>query len=448
MQPSQDGPEDRSTGSLYSLLTSVRGVLGALVLLGIVGAVVTAPVAGISSISADDAPAQTQVDDATATAVAGDSVTSQTDPEDRVDESGEDIRSMSYGDIVTGAIDTDDPSSEEYRGYHEPITFDGSAGDIVQAQMVGGDISSRYGGGYEDGANTDPYLMLVSPDGEVIAANDDSDYGLNAEFQGVVLPSDGEYTLVATSYDANQTFNYTLRLQQQNAESVDLRSIERNSTATGAIDKEDPYDEDRNGYYEPVTFEGSAGENVQIDMGSQPGDTYLQLRGPDGTVIAENDDNEYSLNSSIETSLPSNGTYTIVATSFSSQDTFEYELSLNVSATSDGGTDLRSIEAGQTRQGELDESDPQAAFMRGYFEPVTFDGESGQTVTIDMTSQGDTYLFLYGPDGNRIAANDDYEGLDSRIETTLDSDGEYTIIATSYDEEAVFDYELSLEADE
>lgn len=449
MQPSKDGPGDRSIGSLYSLLTSVRGVLGALVLLGIVGAVVTAPVAGLTSISADQSPAQNQVDGATATAVAGDGATDQQASPNPVDESGEDIRSMDYGDIVTGTIDTDDPSSEAYRGYHEPITFDGSAGDIVQAQMIGGDITARYGYGYEDSADTDPYLMLVSPDGEVIAANDDSEYGLNAQFQGVVLPSDGEYTLVATSYGADQTFNYTLRLQQQNAESADLRSIDRNSTATGAIDKEDPYDEDRNGYYEPVTFEGSAGEHVDIDMGSQRGDTYLQLRGPDGTVIAENDDTDRSLNSSVETTLPSNGTYTIVATSFSQQDTFEYDLSLNVSASSEGGTDLRSIEAGQTRQGELDEADPQAAFMRGYFEPVTFDGESGQTVTIDMTSrEGDTYLFLYGPDGDRVAVNDDYEGLDSRIETTLDSDGEYTIIATSYDEEAVFDYELSLEADE
>lgn len=442
MQPSKDGPGDRSNGSVYSLLSSVRGVLGALVLLGILGAVVTAPVAGALSATGGGAP---QVSGETGTAVATSGSSQQTSGP-QVDQDSDDIRNMTYGDIVSGSIDTDDPSSEAYRGYHEPITFDGSEGDVVRAQMIGGSVNSY---GYDEGTETDPYLILVDPDGNVIARNDDSDYGFNAEFQGVVLPEDGEYTLVATSYGSNQTFDYTLRLLNQNAESTDLRSIERNSTATGAIDKDDPSSEDRRGFHEPVTFDGSAGENVEISMGSQVGDTYLQLLDPDGNVIAENDDAGRSLNSSLETDLPADGEYTIVATSFSEQDTFEYELSLNVSAGGEGGADLRTIRDGQTRESELDESDPQAGFLRGYYEPVTFDGESGQSVTIDMSSaSGDTYLYLYGPDGNRVASNDDYQGLDSQITATLDDTGEYTIIATSFDDEATFDYELSLSTGE
>ena len=447
MQPSRDGPDDRPTDSVYSLLTSVRGVLGALLLVGILGAVVTAPAVGALGVGAAPADGPEQVSGEAATAVGSGTAADHEEPDSRTDQNAEDIRNMSYGDVVSGSIDTDDPSSEEYRGYHEPITFDGSAGDTVRAQMVGGDIDSY--GYYDQGTEMDPYLILVAPDGDVIARNDDSDYGFNAEFQGVVLPEDGEYTLVATSYGSNQTFDYTLRLLNEDAEAADLRSIDRNSTATGAIDKDDPSSEDRRGFYEPVTFTGSAGENVEITMGSQRGDTYLQLLDPEGNVIAENDDSGYSLNSSLDTDLPSDGEYTIVATSFGEQDTFEYELSLNVSAGGEGGADLRSIQAGQTRDSELDESDPQAGFLRGYYEPVTFDGESGQSVTIDMSSgQGDTYLMLYGPDGNRIAQNDDYDGLNSRIEATLEEDGEYTIIATSFDDEATFDYELSLSTGE
>jgi hypothetical protein len=447
MQPSRDGPDDRPTDSVYSLLTSVRGVLGALLLVGILGAVVTAPAVGALGVSDAPADGSEQVSGEATTAVGSGTAADHEEPDSRTDQNAEDIRNMSYGDVVSGSIDTDDPSSEEYRGYHEPITFDGSAGDTVRAQMVGGDIDSY--GYYDQGTEMDPYLILVAPDGDVIARNDDSDYGFNAEFQGVVLPEDGEYTLVATSYGSNQTFDYTLRLLNEDAEAADLRSIDRNSTATGAIDKDDPSSEDRRGFYEPVTFTGSAGENVEITMGSQRGDTYLQLLDPEGNVIAENDDSGYSLNSSLDTDLPSDGEYTIVATSFGEQDTFEYELSLNVSAGGEGGADLRSIQSGQTRDSELDESDPQAGFLRGYYEPVTFDGESGQSVTIDMSSgQGDTYLMLYGPDGNRIAQNDDYDGLNSRIEATLEEDGEYTIIATSFDDEATFDYELSLSTGE
>ena len=447
MQPSRDGPDDRPTDSVYSLLTSVRGVLGALLLVGILGAVVTAPAVGALGVSDAPADGSEQVSGEATTAVGSGTAADHEEPDSRTDQNAEDIRNISYGEVVSGSIDTDDPSSEEYRGYHEPITFNGSAGDAVRAQMVGGAIDSS--GYYDRGTETDPYLILVAPDGDVIARNDDSDYGFNAEFQGVVLPEDGEYTLVATSYGSNQTFDYTLRLLNEDAEAADLRSIDRNSTATGAIDKDDPSSEDRRGFYEPVTFTGSAGENVEITMGSQRGDTYLQLLDPDGNVIAENDDSGYSLNSSLDTDLPSDGEYTIVATSFGEQDTFEYELSLNVSAGGEGGADLRSIQPGQTRDSELDESDPQAGFLRGYYEPVTFDGESGQSVTIDMSSgQGDTYLMLYGPDGNRIAQNDDYDGLNSRIEATLEEDGEYTIIATSFDDEATFDYELSLSTGE
>jgi len=443
--PSSNDPGDRSASDAYRVLTSVRGVLGTLFLLGIIGAVITAPVAGTSAFG-DSGPAQTnQVSTESATAVeaSASGSASHDDPENPVDRTDEDIRSMEYGNIVSGEIDTDDPNTEAYRGYHEPITFDGSEGDTVSLQMIGGQINSGYGYGGPD-TDTDPYLLLVSPDGDVIARNDDSQYGLNSQVQGVVLPSDGEYTIVATSFGENQTFDYSLRLENDSEEAADLRSIERNSTATGAIDKNDPQSDERRGFYEPVTFNGSAGEQVEIDMWSQPGDTYLQLLDPDGNLIAENDDSE-RLNSSLDTSLPSDGEYTIIATSFSDADTFEYELSLSASASGDGGVDLRQIQDGQSRESELDEDDPRAGFMRGYFEPVTFDGESGQSVTIDMSSaSGDTYLFLYGPDGTIVAQNDDYDGLNSRIQTTLDSDGEYTIIATSYDEDATFDYELSL----
>ena len=423
--PSSDGPEARPTDRVNPSLRTLRGVLGAATLLVVVGAVVAAPVAGAVPAATSQPAGQGQ---------------------GQVDRTADDIRSIEYGDVVSGSIDTDDPSSEAYRGYHEPITFDGSAGDTLHIQMFGGSLAADPG--FErPTADADPYLILVGPDGDVLARNDDSDYGLNARIQGIVLPSDGEYTVVATSYGEDQTFDYTLRLQNENRESADLRSIERNSTATGAIDKDDPQSPERRGFHEPVTFGGSAGETVQIEMGSRTGDTYLQLLGPDGTVIAANDDNERSLNSTIRTTLPSDGEYTIVATSFSEADTFAYELSLSVSAggADGGGRDLRTIEPGQTRQGELDTADPRAQFMRGYYEPVTFTGEAGQSATIDMRSDvGDTYLMLYAPTGELLGENDDFEGLNSRIQLTLPADGEYTIVATSFDEEATFPYELSL----
>jgi predicted nucleic acid-binding Zn-ribbon protein len=389
------------------------------------------------------------------TAVAG----SEFDHRDDEAELEPDPREIELGQSVRAEIDEDDPQSEEYRGYHDPISFDGEEGQAVSIQM---NAFSRYGphpvyegprGPSQDSEESqmaDPYLLLVGPDGDVIARSDDTGRSLNAAIQGIVLPDDGEYTIVATSYGDEQTFEYRLEtsVEQQGETGLDLRSIDLNSTATGEIDKADPYERARRGFYEPVTFEGDSGQTVRIDMGSRPGDTYLMLLDPSGNVIAENDDHE-GLNSSIErVTLPEDGEYTIVATSFSEEDRFIYELSVTVIGTGDpgaSGTDLRDISIGQTASGQIDTGDPNARFLRGYYEPVTFEARGGQSVTIDMESRGgDSYLMLYGPEGDRIASNDDYEGLDSHIEAELPETGEYTIIATSFGEEDTFSYDLTL----
>ena len=106
--------------------------------------------------------------------------------------------------------------------------------------------------------------------------------------------------------------------------------------------------------------------------------------------------------------------------------------------------DVRNIGYGETVTGRLDDSDPSG--RRGNYEPITFQGSAGDVITIDMVSDGDTYLILDGPDGNEVIRDDDGgSGFDSRIEAfTLEESGEYTIIATSFSTYSTFDYRLSL----
>ncbi len=66
---------------------------------------------------------------------------------------------------------------------------------------------------------------------------------------------------------------------------------------------------------------GTAGQRVQITLTSPTLDTYMYLIGPDGRVVAEDDDAAGNLNSRIPTTgeyfgLPSTGDYIIEATSF------------------------------------------------------------------------------------------------------------------------------------
>ncbi|NJM84749.1 MAG: tetratricopeptide repeat protein [Leptolyngbyaceae cyanobacterium RM2_2_21] len=76
--------------------------------------------------------------------------------------------------------------------------------------------------------------------------------------------------------------------------------------------------------------------------------------------------------------------------------------------------------------------------QQGQLAPVedehTFAGEAGQAVTIRLSSSDfDPVLALLAPNGEEIAANDDYGGtLDATIVITLPSSGTYKVLARSY----------------
>jgi tetratricopeptide (TPR) repeat protein len=74
------------------------------------------------------------------------------------------------------------------------------------------------------------------------------------------------------------------------------------------------------GTLEPIqdtyTFEGKAGDAVTIQLASEDFDTFLKLLGPDGVELETNDDYGGTLNSTIVTTLPSAGRYTVVASAF------------------------------------------------------------------------------------------------------------------------------------
>ncbi|MGB3136211.1 MAG: pre-peptidase C-terminal domain-containing protein [Nodosilinea sp.] len=64
----------------------------------------------------------------------------------------------------------------------------------------------------------------------------------------------------------------------------------------------------------------------------------------------------------------------------------------------------------------------------------TFDGKSGQAITITLDSEDfDPVLSLLSPDQTEIADNDDFGGtLNSKIIINLPQDGAYTVIAKSF----------------
>ena len=65
-------------------------------------------------------------------------------------------------------------------------------------------------------------------------------------------------------------------------------------------------------------------------MSSQDFDTVVFLVGPDGDMVAYNDDvSSSSLNSGMSVTLPQNGVYTIIANAWDSTGLGQFELSVD-----------------------------------------------------------------------------------------------------------------------
>jgi hypothetical protein len=84
-----------------------------------------------------------------------------------------------------------------------------------------------------------------------------------------------------------------------------------------------------NSFYDAWTFEGVAGQTVQITLQSTAFDTYLFLLDPNGLELEENDDYPGGgTDSRITLELTDSGTYTIYANSYDPGETGAYNLQL------------------------------------------------------------------------------------------------------------------------
>lgn len=206
----------------------------------------------------------------------------------------------------------------------------------------------------------------------------------------------------------------------------------------------------------PVTFQGSRGDSVVITMASEAFDTHLMLEGPNGAVVAENDDIEFLTNtdSRIRTTLGATGTYTVWCGSFDGGTgpftlSLERAASTGSTATGSGGVSAASITYGESRTFTLERGDGRDPRYADLAKPVTFDGTSGDRVTITMESGAfDAYLVLEDPNGSIVTQNNDISGAggtDSQIRLTLSESGAYTIWAGSLSGDATGSFTLSLE---
>ncbi len=164
-----------------------------------------------------------------------------------------------------------------------------------------------------------------------------------------------------------------------------------------------------------------AGQGILINLNSADFDTTLEIRNLVGMTLQYNDDSALGTDSQLAFVAPESATYQIVVSGFKYNDNGQYQLSVQSLTT-------QSLTFNTPISAMLSEESPVAIF--------TFEGAAGDVVSISAKSDGslDTYMTLYGPDGNELAYNDDSSSsYDPEIsKQPLPADGLYTVIVEPY----------------
>ncbi|OCR02049.1 peptidase S1 [Oscillatoriales cyanobacterium USR001] len=195
--------------------------------------------------------------------------------------------------------------------FFDLYAFEGKAGQQVTINMKSQDIDS--------------YLILLGPGQREIAQDDDS--GGNKDAQIIAtLPADGTYTLLANSYEAQESGSYTLELKgsapSRNPPSESRSVILREE---GVLDRSASVLESDGSLYREYNFEGRAGQSVTITLESSEFDPYLALFGPNNRLVAENDDiDEQTENASITVTLPVTGSYRVIVNAYDAKGRGRY----------------------------------------------------------------------------------------------------------------------------
>jgi hypothetical protein len=270
------------------------------------------------------------------------------------------------------------------------------------------------------------------------------------------------------------------RLSPQALNCVDT-PISFPQTVTGTLTQADCKLPDGSSF-DSYTFNGTAGQQIVITMKSanysstDPTtlDPYLFLMRPGETTISvdpnitiQDDDSAGVpdalipstdpdlITPSFNGTLPTTGTYTIIANSFDAGETGGYTLSLagpctpqQVAITPVAGTTV-------TTNGTLSSTDCRDPGDGSFFDVFTFNAAAGQQIAIQMNASAfNPFLFLVGPDGDELFRDDvDTPHVGStRLPpgsgiVRLPQTGTYRIIANSFSPGSTGSYAVLLALD-
>ncbi len=326
------------------------------------------------------------------------------------------------GETKTGRLESGDATGR--RGLEDHWTFEGRAGDVVRLDAASTDF--------------DAYLVLRF-DAAVVDSNDDGGGGRDARILAV-LPSTGTYTAVVSSFtESRGGGRYTLSLAGASAPAAPGRTarIAVGQRLAGRLERGDqPRAE--GGVQDSWELEGRAGQDVTVELRSPAFDTYLELRDPEGDLLAENDDGfGEGTDSFLSAHLPRDGRYRIVVHGYGDADARGlYELAVGAATPPAAPGRVLDARLGETYTGRLEPGDGTMGDS-SYADVFLFRPETSERVIVQLRSSDfDAYLILQDADGNTLASDDDGgSGTDAELAFDAVAGRTYRVVANSYGEE-------------
>jgi hypothetical protein len=367
---------------------------------------------------------------------------------------------LSIGSSVSGRLTEDDPMLDD-DSHYDLWTYRGRSGETIRITLRSDDFDSYL-----------TFGMINGDDFDEIVSDDDGAGGNDAKL-AVTLVNDGDYTVRVNSLSEGETGQYTLLLEAGDPSEVtssgaaghddhDAQTvpadplpqptpIRSGQVVSADLSESDPRMDDAS-RYDLYSFNARRGQQVVVTMRSSEFDSYLALgrvEGEDFNALESNDDGAGGNDAQITYRIARDGGYVIRANSLFASQTGAYTVEMKLGdAPPPVQLTTQPIRYGQTVNGELAASDPQMD-DDSHFDLWKFTGRRGDKIVVTMKSTVfDTYAALGRlEDGefSQIASDDDGAGgTDSKIEYTLESDGEYVVRANSLLSKGLGAYTLNI----
>lgn len=299
-----------------------------------------------------------------------------------------------------------------------------------------------------DGQTLDTMLGIYDAQGNQLAFNDDANGSLNSALRFVPQAS-GDIFVEARGYSAEATGAYRLGVSAEAIPADDAggdASTRARASAGRTTNGNIEYEGDVDWY----RFAARSGNRYQITLNAAAenglGDPVLRVIGADGADLAMNDDGDGSLNSALEFTPTANGDVFIEASGYGGSYTGAYALDITAERLPHDGVGNTTstsgrIRADQTLNGTLDfPSDSDWYRVRL---------EEGQSYRFTLDASGDNpiadpLIRLRDARGAELAVDDDSgEGLNSYLEFTAPSSGNYFVEASSFTGDATGGYTIA-----